>query len=637
MRITNLVLQDYKCFEYLELKDLGDRVVLVGPNGCGKSAILESIAVLKEFIGSYRPVQNPYGRTIAVAQKYVSVAWPSEIPLPIRGEQTVATISATIVLDEMEIQITGVSKAEYSLAVEIQRSGEVTFSSDNTGIAKLFQHYDPASGIGVLDYISPYRVIPLQKISTLDLNSLSLEQQRMERIELQREDSNYQKFRSVKQFIISQQLEDLGHMQLTGILRDSIAHLKKLFAEFFTPKILLGYSSSGNEMHVSVQTPSGIHDIDQLSSGERELFFVLTNLFRIRMLPSVILYDEPERHLNPGLEARLIPALDSLQTKNQLWIATHGMELINSVPLEQIVALQRAGSTGKPERFTDGDSKSRIRIYESLGAKVGLQLACSQVVFVEGKSSHGDKQILDKLIGGNLPGVLFVASGAATDAMGAATRASLLIQGASTQADFMMVLDRDYRDNDSLNQLKNSLKDHLFFWDFHEIENLFLDPIILLEALKINGESNFSLPEDVDNALLDVAKEQKEMFVCQMVAYRLNNHVNFNGSGNSFAPNDKNNLMNMIESRRDRITKAYESNQISSLINSVEQEILQSYENRQWRNILPGKEILNAFRTKYLPKLGSDLFKEHIIYVIANGNQPPALEKLVEFIRSKQA
>ena len=53
MRIKKLELTNYKCFEHLVLDELGDRVVLVGPNGCGKSAVLEAIAVMKDYVGTY--------------------------------------------------------------------------------------------------------------------------------------------------------------------------------------------------------------------------------------------------------------------------------------------------------------------------------------------------------------------------------------------------------------------------------------------------------------------------------------------------------------------------------------------------------------------------------------------------------
>ena len=192
---------------------------------------------------------------------------------------------------------------------------------------------------------------------------------------------------------------------------DSLKLLRALFSTFFAPKTLRGYRKYKDEMQVAVQTPYGEHDVDQMSSGEKELFSILVNLFRIKDLPSVVLYDEPERHLNAGLEAQIIPALDKLRARNQIIIATHGQELISSVPIQDIIALKREAGTSKPERFLDDMKSSRVQIFESLGVTVGLQLVSRQVAFLEGKEAHADKRILDKLLGSRLPGVYFAASG----------------------------------------------------------------------------------------------------------------------------------------------------------------------------------------------------------------------------------
>ena len=365
MRIVKLELSNYKCFKNLILEDLNNRVVLVGPNGCGKSTVLEAIAVLKEFVATYDPNPQLYYRRIPPLNR-TTTAWPSDMPLPIRSGCPEATISAVVELEEQEMALAQSEATTTELSISIKNTGEVEPRIKSQGITNLFNHFDPSSGIGVIDYIAAHRTYPMQKIKTFDLNLLSLDQQRKERIELQKPNFNYLKFRSIKQFIISKQLEDTSHYNKTKgkERRNSLGLLISLFEEFFAPKKLVGYEEIDGEMQVIVETPGGDHDIDQLSSGEKELFSVLVNLFRIRTLPSVILYDEPERHLNAGIEAKIVPALDRLQSRNQLWLATHGIELIGSVPFNEIIELKRAGNTYKPERLTDESRTRRIRLFE---------------------------------------------------------------------------------------------------------------------------------------------------------------------------------------------------------------------------------------------------------------------------------
>src|SRR5262249_38758480 len=147
-------------------------------------------------------------------------------------------------------------------------------------------------------------------------------------------------------------------------------------------------------------------------------------------------------------------------------------ELITTVPLPDIVAIGREPGPSRVQRFLEESKTKRVRLFEELGAKVGLQLVSNRVVFLEGKDSHADKRIIDKLAGPKLPGVLFVASGSSKGVMGAGTRAGLIVEQASRDAAFLMVLDRDYRDEASVRRLKAKLNNQVYVLKCHEIENI---------------------------------------------------------------------------------------------------------------------------------------------------------------------
>src|SRR5258708_5053891 len=55
MRIRSLEIRNFKAVTILELDDLGDAVVLAGPNGCGKSCVLDAIRLPKSVYGGYQP------------------------------------------------------------------------------------------------------------------------------------------------------------------------------------------------------------------------------------------------------------------------------------------------------------------------------------------------------------------------------------------------------------------------------------------------------------------------------------------------------------------------------------------------------------------------------------------------------
>jgi predicted ATPase len=643
MKITRLELKDYKSFESLVLDDLPSRVVLVGPNGSGKSSVLEAIATLKEFAATYNTNEGLYKRHIPLIN-ITDTGWPNDIPTPVRSDRPTATISALFHFDEAETVITGADTA--SVSVQIERStGAVTTSGLTDGVRKLFRHFDPTSGIGVIDYISPHRTFPIQQLTTQNSQAVGIEQQRTERIEFQKPNYDYQKFRNIKQYIISQELQDLsynrpliaesGSINVTS-LRDSLALLRNIFHDFFGPKKLLGFREHNGEMQVAVQTLWGDHDIDQLSSGEKELFSIFVNLFRIRNLPSVILYDEPERHLNAGLETRIIPALDKLQSRNQIWMATHGIELIGSVPMVDIVALKREAGLSPPERFREDASKTdRVRVFEAMGAKVGLQLASNRVVFLEGKDSHADKRIIDKLAGPQLPGVLFVASGSSKGVMGAGTRASEIVTQASKEAAFFMVLDRDYRDDAGVAALEKRLKNRAMVWGCHEVENLLLESSILLKILRFNGVDEFQDQVGVTSSLLEAAKSLEARFVAQWAGYRLHSKLNPDDDEKEPKPTDESNLIRMAEGALKRATAAYSEATVKNQIAKARSEIQASYIAGTWRVVLPGKEILEAFQATYLQGVQLDTLKEQIVSeMVQSGHLPSEVQRLVERIKA---
>ena len=631
MRISRLELIDYKCFEHLVLDNLGDRVVLVGPNGCGKSAVLESIAVLKEYVGTYDPNTNLYREHLPVLNKHTT-AWPQNQPLPIRSDQSSATIKVGLGLNPSESALVdGAEHVEASIVIE--RTHEVTPWTSHPNVAKLFSNYDPASGIGVFDYISSERHYTSQRIKSLDLSKLSVDSQRRERVELPNEGRPSRKFSAIKHFIVAEQLNDLSTLNATGKQENSIELLQELFSYFFAPKRLIGAYNREDELQVAIETPYGLHDLDQLSSGERELFTVFVNLFRIRDFPAVILYDEPESHLNPGLEAKVIPALDRLQTQNQLWISTHGTELVGSVPMSQVIALRREAGTSTPERFLEESKTGRVRLFEDIGARVGLQLAANRVVFLEGKETHADKRILDQLAGTRLPGVLFVASGPSLGAQGAATRAGLLMEQASTDSAFFVVLDRDYRDEASVDALIAKLNNRAFVWRCHEVENLLLNSRAILQALKLNDITTLKTTEQVEGALLDAARSLSERFASEWAAYRL--HADRGVADAGGAPQTEAAFTAMVEARRSRLADVYAESQAGLAFSEAKTAVETALGDGSWATVLPGKEILAAFRTAHVPSLPMQHFLDHVVHFASTDETPhPEIARLCQFINA---
>src|SRR5215469_11204800 len=85
MRIRRLELTNFRTFGHAVFEDIPDTVLLVSPNGRGKSSVLEAIAGAKDLVVPYH--QDHYQFTESWQQRSVPV-WPSHLPDPVKiGER----------------------------------------------------------------------------------------------------------------------------------------------------------------------------------------------------------------------------------------------------------------------------------------------------------------------------------------------------------------------------------------------------------------------------------------------------------------------------------------------------------------------------------------------------------------------
>jgi predicted ATPase len=95
-----------------------------------------------------------------------------------------------------------------------------------------------------------------------------------------------------------------------------------------------------------VQLPSSeIVPFNDLSSGEKEVFFILSFFLRHNVNNAVILIDEPEMHLHPELARLLVRTMQSIRPGNQVWMATHNAEIIDEAGRDKVVYLARDRET----------------------------------------------------------------------------------------------------------------------------------------------------------------------------------------------------------------------------------------------------------------------------------------------------
>ena len=100
-------------------------------------------------------------------------------------------------------------------------------------------------------------------------------------------------------------------------------------------------SQDGRNITLFTNSSGDEFDINELSSGEKQLFL---RTLAIRMLNpenSIILIDEPELSLHPKWQQRIVDVYRKIGKNNQIIIATHSPHILGSVRKENIMLLDK--------------------------------------------------------------------------------------------------------------------------------------------------------------------------------------------------------------------------------------------------------------------------------------------------------
>ena len=126
---------------------------------------------------------------------------------------------------------------------------------------------------------------------------------------------------------------------------------------------LKGFSKDEKIMPIFENSAGEEFDINDLSSGEKQLFLRTLSIKMLEPKNSIILIDEPELSLHPKWQQRIIEVYKKIGENNQIIIATHSPHILGSVSNENIFILYR-DEKGKIEAKT-GDE-----LYSSYGQPV---------------------------------------------------------------------------------------------------------------------------------------------------------------------------------------------------------------------------------------------------------------------------
>lgn len=104
---------------------------------------------------------------------------------------------------------------------------------------------------------------------------------------------------------------------------------------------MMGLNPEGEKLPIFKNSAGKIFNINELSSGEKQLFVRTMALRMLNANNSIILIDEPEISMHPKWQQRIMKVYENIGENNQIIAATHSPHVVASVPKESVKLLKR--------------------------------------------------------------------------------------------------------------------------------------------------------------------------------------------------------------------------------------------------------------------------------------------------------
>jgi predicted ATPase len=683
IRVSNL-----RAIREFELTDLRDFIVVAGPNGCGKSCLFDAIRLLKsaysgnefdQWFGEFninmnqgdqirrmfrdpsQPVEVSATLRFSGEEREYLEANASEVLWPYAWGQVTnervdyATFSRASVGPRQEQfrqgaedQVLGLipqliadlaTGDQLNISLTIHPNGQMEATPCLP--AEIVFSTDVPQHLGIIEYHSASRAYGREQIGGVTLDPSGFEAQRR-----QYRLFNWQaKYQNVKTELVTGYLQGLIAQEagVSDAGSDLNETLEELFRRFFPDKEYLGITPRRDGLvDFPVRLPTGeTHDIDELSSGEKEILYGYLRLRNSTPRHSIVLLDEPELHLNPGLLegfADFYYRHLGIAQDNQLWLVTHSDRLLRRAIGNENYGVyhMQSANTAKGNQATEvvlGNEVERA-VIDLVGDLAAYQ-PHAKVVILEGTTTDGfDEALIRRLFPEFAKRVNLVSAESKT-------RVSDLYRALNDSASrsglpnrFFAIVDRDaegFRENGDAHTTGAS-------WDAYHIENYLLDPGSIKEAAEsVKGTSQFDSDEEVLDALHEAASKIVNRLILQEIQESVNAKL-VESIEVRAAPDSTNiagDLRPSIEGSVTRVTangELYSQQALETQVEELRAEFEAELQGEGWIRRFPGRQILKRFVGERM-SCDYETFRNVIVdKMVLVERRPPSMEVVLQTI-----
>lgn len=695
MRIDRLLIENFRGIARLELDNLQSSVLIAGPNGCGKSCVFDAIRLVKSVYGAYNQneVQNWFGefqtdpfqrpgdleRFFLNRQRALTVEadfqlspeeqqflresvdtvlaehfWREAFPGNQYGWGGSAPVPARMLRAEPEVMakaararsgfLNELSKPVHAARLRLA-TGRPVQREDSFLLDVVFSRYDPRH-LGIIDYHGPNRTYAREAIAAINL-AIEVGEQKMRDHALY----NYaNKYTNLKGEIAGGYIREMLGQKAAGaapVPYTLASTLTELFATFFPGKTFLGpRPTPDGRLLFPVRTAGGgEHDIDDLSSGEKEILYGYLRIRNSAPRNSVLLIDEPELHLNPKLIdglARFYHRELGMALGSQIWLVTHSDRLIRDAVGQagfSVFHLQTASDAPVHNQASRVRAQEEVEkaVIDVVGDLAVYRPGAKVVVFEGGGDSDFDQRMtltlfpvlsetVNPVSGGNKQRVrdLYEVLSSATKAGGLPIRV------------FAVCDPDDEPLSTEVGAMAGVMK-----WDTYHIENYLLDASFIQQVL-LDIEPGAAHPiEDIEASLNACAVATLDEHVSRRLHTEIDRLLRPT-TALAFDHREKNvvdaanaALVLRFERLSALMTEQLAPEGIRAMLSRIRAEAERQLSDGTWRARFRGRDILRRYAGRLKRQVKYELLRDLILARMRDaGHKPPGMQRVVERILS---
>lgn len=451
--------------------------------------------------------------------------------------------------------------------------------------------------------------------------------------------SIFKKLQSQKTAIANRaiQLRESGQTSMNLNFDDPLVPFKEVFYQLLSPKTLKGINNKGNSLQIN--TGTGEITEQNLSSGEREVLNIAFDFLLRQPSDCVIFFDEPELHLHPELTNKLLNTLKHIGENNQFIFCTHSAELISANLDNSIIFIQPQVNDGENQAVKISLEDETYDLLKTIGQSIGVVSLGKKIVLIEGQKSSLDKKTYMQIIRGRYPSLVLVPCEGKYTIQSFGSIANTILQRTVWGVDFFLLSDRDSFPEEIREKIiERNLETKIQCLDKYHLENYFLDEKVIAKLFEdMEPEDSWLRNESlIKERLRSIASGKIAYATALSVSKLIRDYVgNIDIMPKGIENADKITLQNKFQEKRgledERISERMSETFINNKVQEYYDKYASSLESDLWKDDIPGKQIIKIFSSQV--GIGEDRFKTLYIkkaFEIENsgGNNP--FEQIIE-------